>query len=108
MFDTWPDEVAFSPDGGRLLISSWGSHSATAVSDRVTFRVFGMCRAGPRLQSFVGHRSDTRGGTFSHDGRLIATVSMDGTARLWDGITGELRGVLGDETPRIEDYGLLE
>ena len=23
--DTWPDEVAFSPDGGRLLISSWGS-----------------------------------------------------------------------------------
>ena len=28
-----------------------------------------------------GHASETHGGTFSHDGRLVATVSIEGTAR---------------------------
>ena len=35
---------------------------------------------------------------FSHDGSRIATVSIDGSARLWDGISGRLLEVLGQES----------
>ena len=41
--------------------------------------------------------SDTHGGAFSHDGHLIATMSLDGTARLWDGLTGAFKRALGNE-----------
>jgi WD40 repeat protein len=48
------------------------------------------------------------GGVFSHGGQLVATVSLDGSARLWDGNSGESRGELGDESEglRISDLGL--
>ena len=39
--------------------------------------------SGREIAPLGGHRNDTRSGTFSHDGRLVATVSIDGTARLW-------------------------
>ena len=52
---------------------------------------------GTEIAQLYGHRSDTHGGTFSHDGRLVATVSVDGTARLWDGITGRFVSSLGEE-----------
>ena len=35
---------------------------------------------------------------FSHDGSRIATVSIDGSARLWDGISGRLLDALGQES----------
>src|SRR5262249_8294135 len=59
---------------------------------------------GTEIATFTGHKSDTRGDSFSHDGRLIATVSIDGTARLWDGVSGELRAMLGQETPGLVLY----
>ena len=37
---TWPDEVTFSPDGRRILISAWQT-----ISYATMFQVFGMCRA---------------------------------------------------------------
>ena len=55
-----------------------------------------MCRR-TRSQLFAVTRATTYCGAFSHDGRLAATVSVEGTARLWDGATGELRRVLGEE-----------
>ena len=54
--------------------------------------------SGVEIAVLRGHESETHGGTFSHDGRLAATVSIEGTARLWDGVTGELRSVLGEES----------
>ena len=92
---TWPDEVIFSPDGNRLLITSWGPYSYAGVS-----RLWDVSKS-VEIATLGGHKSDTRSGTFSHDGRLLTTVSIDGTTRLWDGVTGELRHVLGEETPGL-------
>ncbi len=94
----WPYSVAFSPDGGRMLISGWGPISYGNVS-----RLFDLSKE-TEIATFAGHKSDTqlKGVTFSHDGRRIATVSLDGSARLWDGASGKLLGVLGQETPGIK------
>ena len=52
----------------------------------------------------AGHKSDTQlqGVMFSHDGRRIATVSLDGSARLWDGSSGRLLDVLGQESAGLK------
>ena len=59
---------------------------------------------GTEIARLAGHKSDTQpqGVTFSHDGRRIATVSLDGSARIWDGKSGILLDVLGQEVPELE------
>ncbi|GLS24284.1 hypothetical protein GCM10007874_73060 [Labrys miyagiensis] len=86
----WPNEVAISPDGGRILISG-------VVHEGMPPRLWDVSN-GTEIAVLRGHKSDTRGNGFSHDGHLIATVSLDGTARLWDGVTGKLLNVLGEES----------
>ncbi len=54
--------------------------------------------SGTEVAVLGGHTSTTRRGTISPDGRLAATVSIEGSARLWDAHTGELIEVLGKET----------
>lgn len=45
-----------------------------------------------------GHRGAVHSAAFSPDGKLIVTASWDGTARVWDAQSGELRYMdLGDE-----------
>jgi WD40 repeat protein/class 3 adenylate cyclase len=98
-----PDEVAFSPDGNRLLFTSWGARTWSQSS-----RLWDVVN-GREIALLGGHRSDINSGTFSHNGQIIATVSLDGTARLWDGVTGQLRAVLGDETPgfTIDNFNMI-
>ena len=86
----WPREIAFSPDGRRALIVSTEQPSYLSGLWDLS--------SGAEIAVLRGHESETHGGTFSHDGRLAATVSIEGTARLWDGVTGELRSVLGEES----------
>jgi WD40 repeat protein len=100
---TYAFTLTFNPDGSRLLIGSWGTISygnLPALWDVL---------AGTQIARFEGHKSDTQlqGAIFSHDGRRIATVSLHGSARIWDGKSGFLLDVLGQESPnlRLSDIG---
>ncbi|TMJ35382.1 MAG: hypothetical protein E6G89_18710 [Alphaproteobacteria bacterium] len=99
---SFPDEVVYSPDGNRLLISNWGAKTWSDVP-----RLWDVTK-GREIALLGGHKSDINSGIFSPTGRLIATVSLDGTARLWEGVTGKLRALLGDETPglKVSDFNL--
>ena len=88
----WPDDVVYSPDGTKILAASWGTFS------------YGMApqlwdvRSGSTIATLHGQLSDSHGGIFSHDGRYIATASIDGTARLWSAVSGKAHETLGQET----------
>ncbi len=86
------DDIHFSPDGNRLFAAAWGARTWNAFS---TLFDLG---SGTQIAVLRGHLSDTHGGTFSHDGHVIATMSLDGTARVWDGRTGALLRSLGNES----------
>jgi WD40 repeat protein len=88
----WPDEVIFSPDGSKLLANTWETFRLSMVP-----RLWDV-PSGSEIAALGDHTSDTQGAAFSHDGRLIATASLDGTARLWDAVSGRKLGVLGRET----------
>jgi WD40 repeat protein len=52
-------------------------------------------RPTARLTStLTGHAEAVYGVAFSPDGRLLATASMDNTAKLWDPAAGDCLGTL--------------
>ncbi|TGQ69336.1 hypothetical protein EN829_029460 [Mesorhizobium sp. M00.F.Ca.ET.186.01.1.1] len=94
----WPYSLAFSPDGSRMLAGPWGWHS-----HRDTSSLFDVSK-GTEIAKLAGSKSDTQlnGVIFSHGGQRIATVSLDGTARIWDGASGTLDDVLGQEVSGLK------
>ncbi|WP_244734253.1 nSTAND1 domain-containing NTPase [Mesorhizobium sp. 113-1-2] len=95
---SWPYSLAFSPDGSRMLAGPWGWHS-----HRDTSSLFDLSK-GTEIAKLAGSKSDTQlnGVIFSHGGQRIATVSLDGTARIWDGALGTLDDVLGQEVAGLK------
>ena len=61
--------------------------------------LWGQCHA--ELRSFVGHMDEVFSVAFSPDGKTLATASKDGTARLWDVATGNVRHVLSGHANEV-------
>jgi WD40 repeat protein len=71
-------DVAFSPDGHRIVTAS-----PAGVA-----QVWDVATGQPVFAAFQ-HRSIVRSVAFSPDGRYIATGSLDKTARVWDAANGQ-------------------
>jgi WD40 repeat protein len=72
-------ELAWAPDGGKLISGGWGS------------RVELWETTGVKIRDFVGHSGTVWGLAWSPDGRWIASGADDGVIRIWDALTGETR-----------------
>ncbi len=79
--------LAFSPDG--LWLAGVGGLPGR-LNDRGDVQVWEV-GTGKERRSMNGHQERVTCVTFSPDGRMLATGSVDKTARLWEGATGKER-----------------
>ena len=82
-------EVAYSPDGTRLAVSS---SSGIWLYDTST---------GAEVVLLQGHAGVVYSVSFSPDGQILASGSWDMTVRLWDVANGEEQAVLEGHTDRV-------
>jgi WD40 repeat protein len=80
---TWIQDVEFDRSGHRLVTGGRQDHTAKV------WTLVGDAPAGPPVV-LAGHADNLARASFSPDGTIVATVSMDDSARLWDATTGEL------------------
>ncbi len=79
--------IAFSPDG-KTVVSAGDP----------TLHLWSL-ETGKEIRQFSGHSDVVDALRFSHDGRYIASGSVDKTVRIWDAATGqEIRRLPGDQT----------
>ena len=85
--------VVFNPDGNIVL---------AGTSDNVAHL---LRTDGTELKALVGHNSQITGAAFSPSGQLVATASLDRTARIWsvrDGATVAILQGHGDALTKVE------
>jgi WD40 repeat protein len=75
--------AGLSPDGKRLLISSWDSRAT--IYD---------VASGRALVNLVGHTRGISSAAFTPDASMVVTASLDHTVRVWDARTGQQLRVL--------------
>lgn len=80
-------EAAFSPDGSLVLVRA-GKEPRMHASP-----------SGELLAKLEGHERNVLDAAFSRSGAMVATVSTDGTARVWDARTGKEIAKLAPESP---------
>ena len=59
-----------------------------------------LCR---RKFTLIGHRAEISNAQFNYDSSLIATASMDQTAKLWDSRTGQIIATLRAHEDEVLD-----
>ena len=72
--------IAFSPDGSMLLVSK----VEPVMPFPSDFIEIIDVKTGRTLRSLPGHTEPIETLVFSHDGKILASGSMDGTVLLWD------------------------
>jgi WD40 repeat protein len=77
---SWISDVAYSPDGRVILTAGRQDHTGKLWS----------AADGRLVHTLDGHADNLMTASFSPDSRLVATVSVDGVAILWDAASGEL------------------
>ncbi|HSG42694.1 MAG TPA: LuxR C-terminal-related transcriptional regulator, partial [Anaerolineales bacterium] len=84
--------VAFSPDGGSLVIGS--STGELKLWDSIT---------GEELFQLDGHTSLISGLTFSPEGRFLASSSFDGQVKIWDLTSEKLVTLITGHEGQVND-----
>ena len=85
------NSVAFSPDGSKIVTSSWD----------MTVKIWDV-KSGDELRTMLGHTDKVLHADFSSDGRLIATAGNAGAIRVWDADTGTLLRTLRGHTGAVQ------
>ena len=98
-FNNWVSSVAFSPDGLSLACGCADSHVRIWDTSSIADVAYASNSAKPAdgADSAAGHIEHNLAGhtdwafdvAFSPDSRLLASVSYDCTARIWDAHTGQ-------------------
>ncbi len=87
----WVTSLAFSPDGRTVAVGSMPEDAAGGLELFDT-------ASGRSLWSAGDHLEQVRSEMFSSDGRLLASVSDDGSSRVWDVATGAEKWFAGGYT----------
>ncbi|KAI1789274.1 WD40-repeat-containing domain protein [Ganoderma leucocontextum] len=82
--------LAFSPDSPRVVSAGGKGSEGLAVWH------IGKLDAVRRAAAPAGHSQAVTACAWSPDGALIASGSVDGTVRVWDALTLQQRGLVGD------------
>ena len=82
--------VAFSPEGAFLAAGLWSTKGGHDAGEARIWRA----ATGEEAARLTGHTDAVLSVAFSQGGRLLATGSRDGSARVWDVRTNRLQATL--------------
>lgn len=89
--------LAFSPGGQWLATGGGVAGQEILVYDLIT---------GSQAFTLTGHSNWIENVTFSADGRLLASASVDETVKLWDVTTGLMKSTLAGHTGQLGGVAL--